>query len=206
VRILVADDDPVNGGLLQASLINWNCEVILPSDGGEAWDILQREDAPLAFLDWMMPGMEICREVRKRTDKFYSYIILLTSNIRKEDIIVGLEAGADDYLTKPFEKNELGLGEKCAVRDLWTKKDLGVVNDAFAPRIEPHGAGPYRILPWVGPVMSGRYSSIDAFQAWRSSIGRRYRWSSVRITPVLWWVHPRTHSRFSRSRSIAVSL
>jgi DNA-binding response OmpR family regulator len=64
----------------------------------------------LAILDWMKPGMdslEICHAVRKRHDKFYSDIILLTSNVRTEDIIVGLDAGADDYLTKPFERNEL---------------------------------------------------------------------------------------------------
>jgi two-component system, cell cycle response regulator len=111
VKILVADDDPINRRLLQTSLARWNYEVILARDGQEAWNILQREDAPkLAILDWMMPGMDgpdICREVRKRNFKFYTYILLLTSNLRNEDIIVGLEAGADDYLTKPFEGNEL---------------------------------------------------------------------------------------------------
>ena len=111
MKILVADDDPINRRLLQTSLARWNYEVILARDGQEAWNILQREDAPkLAILDWMMPGMDgpdICREVRKRNFKFYTYILLLTSNLRNEDIIVGLEAGADDYLTKPFEGNEL---------------------------------------------------------------------------------------------------
>jgi CheY-like chemotaxis protein len=88
VKILVADDDPINRRLLQTSLARWNYEVILARDGQEAWNILQREDAPkLAILDWMMPGMDgpdICREVRKRNFKFYTYILLLTSNLRNE--------------------------------------------------------------------------------------------------------------------------
>jgi two-component system, cell cycle response regulator len=135
VRILVADDDQINRRLLQASLIRWNYEVILARDGGEAWDILQREDAPkLAILDWMMPGidgLEICRELRKRNDKFYTYIILLTANIRKEDIIVGLEAGADDYLTKPFERNELKARLRTGRRILELQEQLLSATDAL---------------------------------------------------------------------------
>jgi two-component system, cell cycle response regulator len=135
VRILVADDDPINRRLLQASLINWNYEVILARNGSEAWDILKQEDAPkLAILDWMMPGMdglEICREVRKRNDKFYTYIILLTANIRKEDIIVGLDAGADDYLTKPFERNELKARLRAGRRILELQEQLLSASDAL---------------------------------------------------------------------------
>jgi two-component system cell cycle response regulator len=135
VKILVADDDPINRRLLQVSLVHWNYEVILARDGGEAWDVLQREDAPkLAILDWMMPGMdglEICREVRKRNDKFYTYIILLTANIRKEDIIVGLEAGADDYLTKPFERNELKARLRTGRRILELQEQLLSATDAL---------------------------------------------------------------------------
>lgn len=135
MKILVADDDPINRRLLQVSLVHWNYEVILARDGGEAWDVLQREDAPkLAILDWMMPGMdglEICREVRKRNDKFYTYIILLTANIRKEDIIVGLEAGADDYLTKPFERNELKARLRTGRRILELQEQLLSATDAL---------------------------------------------------------------------------
>jgi len=135
VRILVADDDAVNRRMLQASLERWNYEVILAGDGGEAWNILQREDTPkLAILDWMMPGMdglEICREVRKRHDQFYTYIILLTANTRKEDILVGLEAGADDYLTKPFERNELKARLRTGRRILELQERLLAATDAL---------------------------------------------------------------------------
>jgi diguanylate cyclase (GGDEF)-like protein len=135
VRILVADDDPINRRLLQTSLVRWNYEVILARDGQEAWNILLREDAPrLAILDWMMPGMdgpEICREVRKSNFKFYTYILLLTANLRKEDIIVGLEAGADDYLTKPFEGNELKARLRTGRRILELQEQLLSATDAL---------------------------------------------------------------------------
>jgi len=135
VKILVADDDPINRRLLQTSLVRWNYEVILARDGQEAWNILQREDAPkLAILDWMMPGMDgpdICREVRKRNFKFYTYILLLTSNLRNEDIIVGLEAGADDYLTKPFEGNELKARLRTGRRILELQEQLLSATDAL---------------------------------------------------------------------------
>jgi diguanylate cyclase (GGDEF)-like protein len=135
VKILVADDDPINRRLLQTCLVRWNYEVILARDGEEAWNILLREDAPkLAILDWMMPGMDgpdICREVRKRNFKFYTYILLLTSNLRKEDIIVGLEAGADDYLTKPFEGNELKARLRTGRRILELQEQLLSATDAL---------------------------------------------------------------------------
>ena len=135
MKILVADDDPINRRLLQTSLARWNYEVILARDGQEAWNILQREDAPkLAILDWMMPGMDgpdICREVRKRNFKFYTYILLLTSNLRNEDIIVGLEAGADDYLTKPFEGNELKARLRTGRRILELQEQLLSATDAL---------------------------------------------------------------------------
>jgi two-component system, cell cycle response regulator len=135
VRILVADDDPVNRRLLQASLVGWDYEVILARDGEEAWNILLQEDAPkLAILDWMMPGMdgtEICRRVRKRNVKFYTYILLLTANFRKADIIAGLEAGADDYLTKPFEQNELRARLRTGRRILELQEQLHSFTDAL---------------------------------------------------------------------------
>jgi len=110
-RILVADDDAINRRLLQKFLSMWGYDVVLANDGSEAWNILQQADAPqLAILDWMMPGMdglEICREARKRSDQSYTYILLLTASLQKTDIVTGLDAGADDYLTKPFDSKEL---------------------------------------------------------------------------------------------------
>ena len=110
-KILVAEDDPVSQRMLQSFLAKWGYEVIAVSSGTEALKILERPDAPpLAVLDWMMPGMEgpeICREIRKDPERSYTYVLLLTARSQKEDLLKGLEAGADDYLTKPFDAQEL---------------------------------------------------------------------------------------------------
>lgn len=111
IRILVADDDPVSRRVLEVFLLKRGFEVITASNGTEALGILEKEDAPrLALLDWMMPGMEgiqICKRVRARTTHAYVYIILLSAKSQKEDLLRGLDSGADDYLTKPFDPQEL---------------------------------------------------------------------------------------------------
>ncbi len=111
MKILIAEDDPIPRRLLQASLTKSGYEVVTARDGTEAWDALQAEDAPkLAILDWLMPGMDgvdVCRRVRQRSNAPYVYILLLTSKDRKEDVVTGMDAGADDYLTKPFDPHEL---------------------------------------------------------------------------------------------------
>jgi phosphoserine phosphatase RsbU/P len=111
VKILIADDDSIPRRLLHAALVKAGHEVVSTCDGVEAWQALQQADAPrLVILDWLMPGLdgvEICRRVRQRDAAPYTYLLLLTSKDRKEDLITGLEAGADDYLTKPFDPQEL---------------------------------------------------------------------------------------------------
>src|SRR5204862_8196919 len=98
--------------ILEATLTKAGYEVQVACDGNEAWRLLQEPESPkLCILDWMMPGMDglqVCREIRKRVDKTsYTYILLLTVKGSKENIIEGLEAGADDYLIKPFDAYEL---------------------------------------------------------------------------------------------------
>ena len=110
-RILIAEDDPVSRHMLKAFLFKWGYQVISANDGLEALRLLEGDDAPpLAVLDWMMPGMEgaeVCRRVRERKGHPYIYILLLTARTQKGDLLRGLEAGADDYLTKPFDAQEL---------------------------------------------------------------------------------------------------
>lgn len=111
LRILVAEDDPVSRRVLEVFLLKRGYEVVTVGNGIDALNVLDGGDAPrLAVLDWMMPGMEgtqVCERVRQRTDKQYTYILLLTARSQKEDLLEGLGAGADDYLTKPFDPQEL---------------------------------------------------------------------------------------------------
>lgn len=111
MKILVAEDDRVSRHILTTSLTKWGYEVLVTLDGAEAWEQLQMSDAPaMAILDWMMPGIdgvELTRRVRGLTRKVPTYIMLLTARVDKESIVAGLEAGANDYLTKPVELAEL---------------------------------------------------------------------------------------------------
>jgi len=109
--VLIAEDDPLSRRLLERCLQQWDYHVTAVENGVDAWEVMQREDAPqLAILDWMMPGMEgieLCRRIRSRDQTLYRYVLLLTAKDNKQDLVAGLEAGADDYLTKPFDVNEL---------------------------------------------------------------------------------------------------
>lgn len=113
MEILVAEDDPTSRHILKALLGKWGYRVKLACDGAQAWEALQENSVPrLVILDWMMPhmdGLEICKRLRSQeaqTDH-YTYIILLTAKGAKDDVIQGMEAGADDYLVKPFDPQEL---------------------------------------------------------------------------------------------------
>ena len=111
MSVLIAEDDATSRHLLEIVLRKWGYEVLSVGDGDAAWKVLRRDDAPrLAILDWMMPGMdgvEVCRQVRALEREDLTYLILLTALGRKEDVVAGLEAGADDYVAKPFDKDEL---------------------------------------------------------------------------------------------------
>ncbi len=110
-RILIAEDDLVSRRMLQVFLAKWGYEVVVARDGREALQTLEAEGAPsLAILDWMMPGLEgpeVCQRVRHHPGRRYTYILLLTARTQKGDLLRGLESGADDYLTKPFDAQEL---------------------------------------------------------------------------------------------------
>ena len=120
MKILIADDSIVSRHLLEATLRKWGYDVVVACDGTEALAALEQEHAPsLAILDWMMPGMtglEVCREIRQRIKEPYIYILLLTSKSQKEDLIEGMEAGADDYITKPFDQHELQVRLRAGTR------------------------------------------------------------------------------------------
>ena len=111
MKILVVDDDPLTLHMVVYRLRQWGHEVISCTDGESAWKVLVDGMVPnIAILDWMMPGMngpELCQKIRSKMDCPYVYIVLLTGKNNQEDLIAGLDAGADDYLTKPFHLGEL---------------------------------------------------------------------------------------------------
>jgi two-component system cell cycle response regulator len=109
--VLVAEDDPIFLRILQNWFQKWDYRVTAVKNGVDAWEALQQPTAPpMAILDWMMPGMdgiEVCRKIRSRPQAPYCYVLLLTAKDNIEDVVTGLDAGADDYLTKPFDVDEL---------------------------------------------------------------------------------------------------
>ncbi len=129
MRILVADDNLVFQAVLQSMLSQWGYDVVVASDGDEAWRLLQLEDGPcLAILDWLMPGLdglEVCKRVRARdrNQLRYTYMLILTAKTGSEDLLTAMEAGADDYVTKPFKSAELRarLRAACRILDLQEK-------------------------------------------------------------------------------------
>jgi len=128
MKILLAEDNRFFRRLLEVNLAKWGHDVVACDDGSEAWRILSSDDSPkLAILDWEMPGMqgvEICREIRKVQCRPYVYIILLTAKNLKEDLVEGLESGADDYITKPFDPVELQVRVRAATRIVLLQEDL----------------------------------------------------------------------------------
>ena len=128
MKILIADDSVVSRHLLEATLRRWGYEVVGVSDGAEAWRLLQQENAPpIAILDWMMPemtGPDVCRLVRQSAREPYTYILLLTSRSLREDLIEGMEAGADDYITKPFDEHELKVRLRAGTRIIELQSEL----------------------------------------------------------------------------------
>jgi sigma-B regulation protein RsbU (phosphoserine phosphatase) len=122
LKILIAEDDPISCFMLEATLSKWGYEVVVTRDGQQALEALQKEDAPqLAILDWMMPGLDgidVCKRIREKESQKSLYIILLTAKREKQDIVTGLEMGADDYVAKPFDRSELHARIQVGVRIL----------------------------------------------------------------------------------------
>lgn len=120
MRILIAEDDATSCMILKAILTKWGYEVVETRTGDEAWQALNSEQAPrLAILDCMMPGMSgeaICRKLRQTKPLSPAYVILLTSKRTQEDVIAGLDAGANDYIRKPFDRGELHARVKVGER------------------------------------------------------------------------------------------
>ena len=125
-KVVIAEDDAISREILASTLSKWGYQVIVAADGREAMEALRAQHEPiLAILDWMMPGMEgpeICRRLREISKS--AYILLLTARAGKERLVEGLRAGADDYLTKPFDKEELRARLTVGARILGLQESL----------------------------------------------------------------------------------
>lgn len=110
-RVLLAEDEPVTRRLLEAQMTRFGFEVLPVSDGLKAWDVLQSPEAPsLVVLDWNMPGLdgpEVCQKIRASPRSSYTYMLLVTARNAKSDVVQGLSAGADDFISKPVDPDEL---------------------------------------------------------------------------------------------------
>ncbi len=145
MKILLIEDDPVTSDILEQNLKSWGYEVICKDNGSEAWELLQQEDSPkMAIMDWMIPGLsgiELCQKLRAKPSGTYVYVIMLTSLSEKIHVVQGLEAGADDYLTKPFNPMELKVRIHAGKRILNLENELLVALGqlkrlAAAPQLE----------------------------------------------------------------------
>ncbi|MBV8732555.1 MAG: diguanylate cyclase [Acidobacteriia bacterium] len=143
MKILAAEDNPISQSMLRSMLTKWGYEVITATDGNEAWRALQMPDAPqMAILDWMMPGqdgVEVCRQLRAVGREPYTYVLLLTARSDAQDLVEALDAGADDYLTKPFNSSELRARLRAGRRIVELQAQLLEAQEALRERATHDG-------------------------------------------------------------------
>ena len=120
MRVLIADDDRVTTAILRHTLEAWGLEVVEAHDGDEAWERIKgAPEVSIAIFDWMMPGLEgpeLCRRIREDQSHAHLYVVLLTTRETREDVVMGLDAGADDYLIKPIDPKEFRVRFKAGLR------------------------------------------------------------------------------------------
>ncbi|MFN7927218.1 MAG: diguanylate cyclase [Blastocatellia bacterium] len=127
MKVLVVEDEPVAAKIVERTLIRLGYEVVCAADGEQAWDILQNDPIPLVITDWVMPrlnGPGLCRRIRRLQRDAYTYIILLTAKNQKTDLIEGLHAGADDFISKPLHGAELAVRLHAGQRILALERSL----------------------------------------------------------------------------------
>lgn len=189
MKVLVADDDPVWRKLLEQNIRRWGYDVVTAENGQEAWDILQQKQAPrVAILDWQMPeldGVEICRRIRRNLDILFIYTIILTSRDTRDDMVIGLESGADDYLVKPVDMAILRSRLTAALR---------IVKAVPPPRQIPG----YRLLGRLG---AGAMATV--YKAQQLSLNRIV---AVKVLPKKFSQMPRFVERFYAEGRAAAKL
>jgi sigma-B regulation protein RsbU (phosphoserine phosphatase) len=137
MRVLIAEDDPISRHLLQRTLEQWGYEVVAAPDGAEAWRLFGSADFPLVISDWVMPdvdGIELVRRIRSAARPGYVYTILLTAKSQKDEVVTGMAAGADDFIIKPFDRDELRARLRAGERIIRLEEALLAQNRALSER------------------------------------------------------------------------
>ncbi len=139
MKVLVADDDSVSRRLLENYLQKWGYDVTVAANGAEAWRLFEQDEFPIVLSDWMMPeldGPELIQRIRASARSNYVYTILLTVRSQKEDLVKGMEAGADEFISKPFDKDELRVriraGERIIRLEMALKEQNRALREAQA--------------------------------------------------------------------------
>jgi DNA-binding response OmpR family regulator len=178
MKVLVADDDPVLRRLVQHVVATSGYEPVLAATGTEAWEILLGPDAPpVAVLDWVMPGLtgpDICRRVRERPEPLAAYLLVLTSRGETEDVVTALQAGADDYITKPFQPDELrarvAVGARLASLQRQLADRVTALQEALAHVQQLQGLLP--MCAWCKQVRNDKnfWERVETYFAARSEV------------------------------------
>jgi DNA-binding response OmpR family regulator len=178
MRVLVVEDDPISQRILTNYLQKWGYEYSLAQDGARAWELLQKEDHALVISDWLMPdvdGIELIRRIRAwNCPHGHIYTILLTSKAQKEDLVAAMEAGADDFLAKPFDRDELRVRLQEGVRMVqWDRSVAGharqIVSQLETARkslrslLDASGA----LTPETGEQIRASHQAVEA--AWQEA-------------------------------------
>jgi len=132
MKILVVEDDPITNRMLEKYLVDLDFEVSTASNGRQGWEIFCQEDIRFVITDWMMPemnGIELIKKIREANEKQYCYIILLTAKNEKDEIVEGISSGADDYIIKPFHKEELAVRVRAGQRIVDLQSELFDANE-----------------------------------------------------------------------------
>ncbi len=171
MKILIAEDEPISRKLLATNLAKWGHDVIVTADGMEAAQRLDDQtEIRMAVLDWMMPhrdGLDICREIKKNRDGEFVYVIMLTARTQKDSIVTALDAGADDYVTKPFDAAELRsrvrAGERIIALESRLTQKIDELKDALAHVKQLQGIIP--ICAWCKKIRNDQdfWSSVEDY-------------------------------------------
>ena len=158
MRILIAEDERITRRGLQRQLEQWGHEVVATSDGQEAWEAFAAEPFPMVISDWEMPelnGVELVRRIRSTDSPVYVYFILLTAKSDKQDIVEGMEAGADDFVSKPFDRNELRVRVRAGQRIVDLEQSLAQRNQRMQRDLEAAAELQQSLLPTSLPEVDG---------------------------------------------------